>query len=251
MQTALLLAAIATLGSQVSAHGILAWPIARVLPQDQQNGYTYTMGAINVNLGPHPVGDSLCNFLPAGPVFTQTIAPGAATVDYNIMNAHQGGCNVYISKDSQKTWQLIGSDPKCGVAPESSSKQGSINVTIPPGEYKAVIRWSYVSKNGGQPQEEAFGSCSDVIVSAKGKNSHNKYLLLSQTEASQVPRDSANYWDSSCKAGSFQCGDNKNFISQCVSLAASGGFGGASGWYQYQCPQGTVCKTAGASAACQ
>ncbi|KAI8845144.1 hypothetical protein BJ741DRAFT_587108 [Chytriomyces cf. hyalinus JEL632] len=234
---------------QVSAHGIMAWPIARVLPQDQQNGYTYTMGAINVNLGPHPAFDKLCNYLPPGPVFTQTLTAGAATVDYNIMNSHQGGCVAYISRDNQKTWQVIGTDPKCGVRGENASGQGSINVTLPAGEYNAVIRWSYIANNGGQPENEAFGGCADVKVSSTGSNSHNKYLLLSQTEPSQVPKSGDKYWDMSCKAGTTQC-DGTNFISQCISLAASGGWSGGSSFYSYQCPKGTTCKTVGTTPAC-
>ncbi|KAI9336146.1 hypothetical protein BDR26DRAFT_501206 [Obelidium mucronatum] len=205
----------------------------------------------STNLGPHPSGAKACNYLPPGPVFTQPLAPGTAKIDYNLMNAHQGGCIVYMSRDNQKTWKVIGQDKKCGVYAEAKSKQGSITVKIPAGEYKAVIRWSYVAKNGGQPQEEAFGSCADVIVSAvKGNNNHNKYLLLSQEEKSQLPLDSANYWDQSCKVGSKQCGANKNFIAQCISLAASGGWKGGSGYYQYQCPIGTSCKTTGTTAAC-
>ncbi|KAJ3019891.1 UNVERIFIED_CONTAM: hypothetical protein HDU68_010444 [Siphonaria sp. JEL0065] len=246
MQYATLLGLLATTLS-VAAHGIMTWPIMRSLPQSQQDGYTYDMGAINVNLGPHPTGDKLCNYLPAGPVFTQTLAPGAATVDYNLMNSHQGGCVVYISKDNQKTWTVIGQDKKCGVAAEASSKQGSINVKIPAGEYKAVIRWSYIANNGGQPQEEAFGSCADVIVSAKGSNKHTKYLLLSQSQKSQLPQDSPNYWDQSCKVGALQCGANKAFVSYCISLKKSGGFGGGSSWYQYQCPNGKTCQGSGAT----
>ncbi|KAI9336147.1 hypothetical protein BDR26DRAFT_865226 [Obelidium mucronatum] len=236
--------------NQVAAHGILAWPISRGLPQDQQQGYTYMMGAINVNLGPHPNYSSLCNYLPAGPVFTQDLTGGAATVEWNLMNSHQGGCIVYISRDKEATWQEIGRDPTCGIAPEASSKRGSIPVTIPAGDYNAVIRWSYVSNNGGQPQNEAFGGCADVRVSSTGSNQHNNPLLLAQSVASELPRDSPNYWDQSCTAGSFQCGSNKNYIAQCISLAASGGWNGGSGWYQYQCPYGATCQRVNGADAC-
>ncbi|KAI9334284.1 hypothetical protein BDR26DRAFT_989134 [Obelidium mucronatum] len=246
----LALVTLAALASQALAHGILTWPITRALPQDQQDGYTYAMGAINVALGPHPDFDKLCNYLPPGPIFTQDLVGGPAVIDYNIMNAHQGGCNVYISKDSQKTWQLIGSDPKCGVAPETSSKQGSINVTIPAGNYNAVIRWSYVAKNGGQPEEEAFGGCADVRVSSTGNNQHSSYLLLSQSAPSELPKTPGSYFDQSCKAGSFVCSDNTAFINQCISLGPSGGFNGGSSWYEYQCPFGTTCKTDNGVGAC-
>ncbi|KAJ3030309.1 UNVERIFIED_CONTAM: hypothetical protein HDU68_009462 [Siphonaria sp. JEL0065] len=241
---------LSVLVSQAVAHGIMTFPIARALPQDQQDGYTYTMGAINVNLGPHPVGDSLCNFLPAGPVFTQDLVGGPATVDYNIMNAHQGGCNVYISKDNQATWTLIGSDPKCGVYAEGQSKQGSINVTIPAGDYNAIIRWSYVAHNGGQPQEEAFGGCADVRISSSGNNQHATYLLLAQGVPSELPKSPASYYDQTCKAGSFQCSENAALINQCISLGPSGGWNGGSGWYEYQCPFGTTCKTVNGADAC-
>ncbi|KAI8611310.1 hypothetical protein BC830DRAFT_1232022 [Chytriomyces sp. MP71] len=248
----LVLAVSALLASQAIAHGILSWPIQRTLPQDQQNGYTYDMGAVNVNLGPHPNGDMLCNYLPAGPVFTQTLTGGSATIDFNIMNSHQGGCIVYISTDNQKTWQQIGADPNCGKNPENSSRAGSINVTIPAGEYKAVIRWSYVANNGGEPENEAFGGCADVVVSAKGSNAHDSFLLLSQSEASQLPRSASQYWDQSCTAGATVCsGDDKHrFINTCVSLAASGGFTGGSSWYEYPCPLGTTCKTVRGVATC-
>ncbi|ORY52875.1 hypothetical protein BCR33DRAFT_814620 [Rhizoclosmatium globosum] len=148
-------------------------------------------------------------------------------------------------------------DPKCGVVPENTSVQGSIAVKIPvipagATKYNAVIRWSYISNNGGQPANEAFGSCADVVVAANGKNDHNKYLLLAQGVDGDLPKDSPNYWDQSCNpAGSFQCGADTRFISQCVSLAASGGFGGGSSWYQYQCPKGTKCVTSGSNAVCK
>ncbi|ORY52876.1 hypothetical protein BCR33DRAFT_761237 [Rhizoclosmatium globosum] len=234
----------------------MAWPIIRSLPQDQQDGYTFDMGAYNTNLGGNlPAYDKLCNYLPPGPVFTQTLAPGAATVDYNIMNAHQGGCIVYLSLDNQKTWTTIGSDPKCGVYAEAQSKQGSIPVTLPPipagaTKYNAIIRWTYTANNGGAPNE-AFTSCADVVVAANGKNDHNNYLLLSQSESGVLPKDTNNYWDQSCQAGSFQCGADTRFISQCISLAASGSYGGGSSWYQYQCPKGTSCATSGSTAACK
>ncbi|KAI9324362.1 hypothetical protein BDR26DRAFT_881596, partial [Obelidium mucronatum] len=246
--TALVLAIAAA--NQVAAHGILAWPITRALPQDQQQDYTFMMGAINVNLGSHPNYSSLCNYLPPGPVFTQDMTGGPATIEWNLMNSHQGGCIVYISRDNEATWQEIGRDPTCGIAPEASSKRGSIPVTIPAGDYKAVIRWYYVANNGGQPQNEAFGGWADVRVSSTGSNQHNNPLLLSQTAGSELPRDVPNYWDSGCTAGSFQCGTNKNYIAQCVSLAASGSWGGGSGWYQYQCPYGATCQRVNGVDAC-
>ncbi|KAJ3074072.1 hypothetical protein HDU98_012191 [Podochytrium sp. JEL0797] len=222
-----------------------------MLPQDQQNGYTYTMGATNVNLGPHPAANTAsCNFLPAGPVFTQTMAPGAASIDWNIMNSHQGGCIVSLSQDGEKTWKQVGADPKCGVRAEATSGQGTIPITLPPGNYSAVLRWTYTSNNGGQPQNEQFNGCADIRVSTAGSNQRTNYLLLSQSAPSQLPRDGNNYWDSSCNTGSFQCGADEKFINQCISLAASGGWTGGSSWYEYQCPFGTVCKTVNGAAVC-
>ncbi|KAJ3066673.1 hypothetical protein HDU98_010044 [Podochytrium sp. JEL0797] len=237
--------------SQVAAHGIMTWPIIRMLPQDQQDGYTFSMGAENTNLGSHPAADTaICNFLPAGPVFTQTMAPGAASIDWNIMNSHQGGCIVYLSQDGEKTWQQVGADPTCGVRTEASSGQGTIAITLPQGTYSGVLRWTYTANNGGIPEEQ-FSSCSDIRVAPTGSNLRSNYLLLSQSAPSQLPQDGNNYWDQSCKTGAFQCGPNKAFIAQCVSLAASGSWTGGSSWYQYQCPHGTTCQTVSGMATCK
>ncbi|ORY50420.1 hypothetical protein BCR33DRAFT_762746 [Rhizoclosmatium globosum] len=245
------LLAFAAAAVQVSAHGIMVWPIARALPGDQQQGYTYGKGAINVNLAPHPAYDINCNYLPPGPVFTQTLAPGPAVVDWTITAFHNGGCNVTISTDNQKTWQLLGQDPKCGIAPQAGTKgSGHIPITIPAvpagkTQYNAILRWTYTANNGGQPANEAFASCADVVISTTGSNTHTFMDILPSTPSAtdgMLPKSPWQFWDTSCKAGNLMCTTNPNFIQQCISLAASGGWNGGSSWYEYQCPNGTTCK---------
>ncbi|KAJ3029492.1 UNVERIFIED_CONTAM: hypothetical protein HDU68_011983 [Siphonaria sp. JEL0065] len=255
MLTAVLFAALV---SQAAAHGMMVWPIARALPQDQQNGYSYAKGAINVNLPPHPDGDKLCNYLHPGPVYTQTLAPGSAVVDWSITAFHMGGCNVYISKDNQATWTLIGSDPVCGVTSGATTtkRSGHIPVTIPSdpaGDYSAVIRWSYIADNGGQPENEAFGSCSDVRVSASGNNTHTFWDILPTNPGSgdgQLPKTPWQFFSTSCTAGTTLCSDNTAFINQCISIGPSGTYSGGSGYYEYQCPNGTTCKAVNGVDAC-
>ncbi|KAJ3283880.1 hypothetical protein HDU79_008708 [Rhizoclosmatium sp. JEL0117] len=250
MITAALLT-LAAAATQVSAHGLMVWPITRALPGDQQQGYSYGKGAINVNLPPHPAFDISCNYLPAGPVFTQTLAPGPAVVDWTLTAFHRGGCNVTISTDNQKTWTLLGQDPTCGIPAQPGIKgSGHIPITIPPvpagqSQYSAIIRWTYTADNGGQPANEAFASCSDVIVSTKGNNTHTFMDILPTTPSSTdgvLPKSPWQYWDTSCKTGNMMCTTNPKFIQQCISLGASGNYNGGSSWYEYQCPEGTTCK---------
>ncbi|KAJ3018069.1 UNVERIFIED_CONTAM: hypothetical protein HDU68_011349 [Siphonaria sp. JEL0065] len=201
--------------SQVTAHGLMNWPISRIQPGDQQNGYTYGRSAANRNTGVHAHPDINCAYLPKGPVFTQVMAPGPATIDYTITAWHQGGCIVYLSRDNQQTWENIGEDPTCGVQSANPTGRGSVNVVIPDGSYQAVLRWYYLADNGGAPNE-FFNNCADVVVSPAGTNTHAKVEFL---------------------------GGHKNFINQCVSLAAGGGWVGGSSWYAYQCPYDATCQS--------
>ncbi|KAJ3030314.1 UNVERIFIED_CONTAM: hypothetical protein HDU68_009467 [Siphonaria sp. JEL0065] len=249
---------IAALVSHAAAHGMMVWPVARALPQDQQNGYSYAKGAINVNLPPHPDGDKLCNYLHPGPVFTQTLTPGPAVVDWTITAFHMGGCNVYISKDNQASWTLIGSDPVCGVTTGATTtkRSGHIPITIPSdpaGDYSAVLRWSYIADNGGQPENEAFGSCSDIRVSSTGNNTHTFWDILPTNPGSgdgQLPKTPWQFFSTSCSAGTTICSENVAFINQCISIGPSGTYNGGSGFYEYQCPEGSTCKSVNGVDAC-
>ncbi|KAJ3006454.1 UNVERIFIED_CONTAM: hypothetical protein HDU68_004061 [Siphonaria sp. JEL0065] len=253
MQVWTLLSAVALISTQVSAHGFLGWPISRILPGDQQNGYTFGRAATNRNTAVHPDPDANCAYLPKGPVFTQTMAPGIATLDYTITAFHMGGCNATISLDGQKTWQLIGVDPTCGVQASNPTGRGSFNVTIPDGTYSAVIRWTYEAANGGDPNE-LFNNCADINVAPSGSNQHLQVELLSGTSpwTTQLPKTPWQYQSASCgPTGSTLCaGPGSSFINQCVSLAAGGGFNGGSSYYQYQCPFGSTCQTVNGVDAC-
>ncbi|TPX73798.1 hypothetical protein CcCBS67573_g04937 [Chytriomyces confervae] len=251
----LLLMALSTTTHLANAHGIMAFPIIRMLPQDQQNGYTYAKGATNVNLPPHPNFDKLCNYLPPGPVFTQTLKGGPLIVDWTISAFHRGGCTVSISRDQQKSWEIIGSNATCGIPTTPGMKgTGQIPVTLPQGNYSAVLRWSYVADNGGQPENEAFSSCADIVVNDSGSNKHVFYDVLPTSAGasdSALPKTPWQYFDSSCKPGAFQCSSKSVFINQCISLAASGTYNGGSGWYQYACPFNTTCQGTGPNAYCK
>ncbi|KAJ3028389.1 UNVERIFIED_CONTAM: hypothetical protein HDU68_001783 [Siphonaria sp. JEL0065] len=237
------------------AHGFMAWPIVRARPGDQQAGYTYARAASNRNTDSHPDPDINCSFLPKGPVFTQIMAPGAALLDYTITAFHMGGCIAYMSRDNQSTWQKIGEDPTCGVQNINTSGRGSININIPDGTYSAVIRWSYTAANGGNPNE-IFNNCADVNVSPLGSNQHLQVELMGNAAASPwtvlLPRTPWQFQSSSCSpVGSTLCaGPGSNFINQCVSLAAGGGWPGGSSYYQFQCPYGGTCQNVNGVAAC-
>ncbi|KAI9336922.1 hypothetical protein BDR26DRAFT_1008650 [Obelidium mucronatum] len=242
-----------TTSTQVAAHGMMNFPIPRALPGDQQNGFTYARSASNRNFDMHPDPDINCAYLPKGPVFTQVLAPGPATVDYTITAWHMGGCKVYISKDGQKTWQEIGSDPTCGVQSANPTGRGSINVVIPDGTYNAVLRWYYLADNGGAPNE-FFNNCADIQVSATGgTNVHDKVEFLGGGGSGFVPlaKSPSQYYDASCPvAGQTLCSGNKNFINQCISLAAGNGWAGGSSWLAYQCPPGATCQSVNGVDAC-
>ncbi|KAI9331191.1 hypothetical protein BDR26DRAFT_899439 [Obelidium mucronatum] len=206
--------------SYVNAHGMMVWPIARPLPGDQQNGYTYARAASNRNVNLHPDSDINCSFLPKGPVFTQTMAPGPATLEFHITAFHMGGCTAYISTDNQKTWTVIGQDATCGWQSDNPSGKKSMNVMIPQGSYSAVIRWMYLADNGGAPNE-FFNNCADVVVSqSAGNNKHDVFPAL--------PLSPSAFYNPSCpSAGATLCASNGSpFINQCVSLAAGGGYQG-------------------------
>ncbi|KAI8616405.1 hypothetical protein BC830DRAFT_1167833 [Chytriomyces sp. MP71] len=247
----MLLAAILTatlFGFQVSGHGVATFPIIRPLPGDQQQGFTYLKGAVNVNLPPHPDYDIACNYLPPGPVFTQTLAPGPLLVDYTITAFHLGGCTVYISLDNQASCPL--STPPMSTPVGATKASGHIPVTLPPVptgkmSYNAIIRWQYVANNGGQPANEEFDSCSDVIVSTSGSNVHSFYDILptsSATTDSILPKTPWQFYSSSCSpVGSKLCSTDPNFINHCVYLAPSGTWNGASAYYEYACPHGQTC----------
>ncbi|KAI9327922.1 hypothetical protein BDR26DRAFT_874785 [Obelidium mucronatum] len=253
MQLTTVLAAIAFTVTQVSAHGMMNWPIARILPGDQQNGYTFNRAASNRNTAVHPDSDINCAYLPQGPIFTQVMAPGAATLDYTMTAFHLGGCVARISRDGQKTWEVIGEDPTCGVQAVNTSGRGSINVTIPDGTYQAVIRWTYTAANGGDPNE-IFNNCADVTVAPSGTNKHLLVELMSGPSpwSIQLPKTPWQYQGSSCPVpgGTLCAGPGSSFINQCISLAAGGGWTGGSSYYQYQCPFGATCQTVNGVDAC-
>ncbi|KAI9344998.1 hypothetical protein BDR26DRAFT_857075 [Obelidium mucronatum] len=250
------LATVSILAAEVTAHGMMAWPIPRVLPGDPQNGYTYARAASNRNTAVHPDPDVNCSFLPKGPVFTQVLAPGPATLDYTITAWHNGGCIAYLSTDNQQTWQKIGEDPTCGVQSINPNGRGSININIPSGTYQGVIRWSYTADNGGSPTNEIFTNCADVSVAPNGSNKHLKVELMGSIVNPEwnilLPRTPWQFQSSSCPTpGATLCaGPGSSFINQCISLAAGGGWAGGSSYYQYQCPFGATCQTVNGVDAC-
>ncbi|KAJ3013182.1 UNVERIFIED_CONTAM: hypothetical protein HDU68_000829 [Siphonaria sp. JEL0065] len=229
---------------QAAAHGMMNFPIMRIQPGDQQNGYTFARAASNRNTGVHASPDISCAYLPKGPVFTQVLASGILQVDYTITAFHNGGCIIYLSKDDQKTWQKIGEDKACGVQAKNPTGRASVTATLPAGNYNAVLRWSYTADNGGSPNE-IFNNCADISVSPTGTNKHEKVEFLGAPASGFVAlaKSPAKYFDSSCPiAGATLCSQNTAFINKCVSLAAGGGWTGGSSWYAYQCPFGSTCK---------
>ncbi|KAI9330517.1 hypothetical protein BDR26DRAFT_1011316 [Obelidium mucronatum] len=228
---------------QVSAHGLMNWPIIRTLPRDQQNGYTFARAAANRNTIVHPDPDANCEYLPKGPVFTQVLAPGPATVDYTITAHHNGGCIIFLSRDNQKTWERIGEDTGCGIPAKNPTGRGSVNVTIPDGTYNAVLRWTYTANNGGSPNE-IFTNCADVSVApVVGNNKHVKVEFFGTTPAPGFVALPAKNFKGCQTPGATLChAENNAFIHQCISLAAGGGWSGGISSYLYQCPFGTVCK---------
>ncbi|KAJ3235228.1 hypothetical protein HDU78_005299 [Chytriomyces hyalinus] len=244
--------AILAIASQATAHGFMNWPITRMLPGDQQSGYSFTRTAANRNNDIHPDPDINCAYLPKGPVFTQTMAPGPATVDYTITAHHNGGCIVMLSTDGQKSWKEIGRDPTCGIQAKNPTGRGSVQVTIPDGTYSAVLRWNWVADNGGAPNE-IYNQCADIQVSPSGSNTHTKVEMMGGSTAAgftALPRGST--FNSGCsQAGALKCAEsNKAFINQCISIPAGGGYSGGINWYQYQCPNGATCQTSGGSDKC-
>ncbi|KAJ3024501.1 UNVERIFIED_CONTAM: hypothetical protein HDU68_008108 [Siphonaria sp. JEL0065] len=238
----------------VSAHGTMNWPIGRPLPGDQQNGYTFARAASNRNLLIQPHPDINCSYLPKGPVFTQVMAPGLATVDYTISAWHNGGCVVFLSRDDQKTWTKIGEDPTCGISSFNPTGRGSIPVILPDGEYEAILRWHYLADNGGSPNE-FFNSCADIKVSPNGgTNQHAKVEFLGRAPDAafkNLAKSPSNYFDAFCPTvGSTMCSEDPGFINQCVGLEAGGGWVGGSSWFSYQCPFGTTCHTSNGVDAC-
>ncbi|KAJ3067504.1 hypothetical protein HDU98_009276 [Podochytrium sp. JEL0797] len=230
--------------SQAFAHGMMTWPIMRIQPGDQQNGLTYAKSASNRNFNSHPDPDINCSYLPKGPVFTQTMAPGAATVEHAITAFHNGGCYIYLSRDNQQTWEIIGQDPTCGIKDQNPTGRGSIPVTIPSGTYSAVLRWNWVANNGGDPNE-IFNSCADIRVSPLGTNAHVKVEMNEgplQPGYVLLPKGTGGPYFAGCsQEGATACAGS-GFINQCVSLAAGGGYAGGINWYQFQCPFGETCQ---------
>ncbi|KAJ3014184.1 UNVERIFIED_CONTAM: hypothetical protein HDU68_000394 [Siphonaria sp. JEL0065] len=253
MQISSLLSAVVLASTQVSAHGFMGWPITRILPGDQQNGYTFARAAANRNTDVHPDPDINCQYLPKGQVYTQTMAPGTALIDYTITAFHLGGCNVTISRDNQQTWQQIGYDPTCGVQTINTTGRGSVTATIPDGTYSAVLRWSYYAENDGAPNE-IFHNCADINVAPSGSNQHLQVEMMggSGPWTVQLPKSPWQFQSASCSpVGSTLCaGPGSSFVNQCVSLPAGGGFAGGSSYYEFQCPYGSTCQTVNGVDAC-
>ncbi|KAI8609782.1 hypothetical protein BC830DRAFT_1148887 [Chytriomyces sp. MP71] len=231
--------------SQVSAHGMLNWPIVRIQPGDQQNGYTYSKAASNRNTNVHANPDINCSYLPKGPVFTQTMKPGPATIDYTITAWHNGGCIVYLSRDNQQTWEQIGVHGTCGIQTLNPTGRGSIPIVIPDGTYSAVLRWNWIANNGGAPNE-IYNQCADIQVSPLGSNDHKVVELATGQPTANfttiLPR--TGMYAGCSTVGATVCAGS-DFINQCVSLPAGGGWAGGMAFYQYQCPNGAQCQTMG------
>ncbi|KAJ3025540.1 UNVERIFIED_CONTAM: hypothetical protein HDU68_007053 [Siphonaria sp. JEL0065] len=188
----------------VNAHGFMVWPISRYVPGDTDNGYSFARAA-----SPDP-----CHGVSQGSVLTPALTGGSAVIDYVITAPHLGGCTVYI--DRGNGWETIGYDPSCG----TSAHTGQIQVTIPSGDYNAVIRWFYKSENGSG---ELFNTCSDITVSSTGTNAHTADVV-SFAPCTQLD-------DRQCTGTSLDI-----TYQQCAAV-----LNGVGTWFQKSCAEGKRC----------
>ncbi|KAI9330835.1 hypothetical protein BDR26DRAFT_870975 [Obelidium mucronatum] len=171
--------------SLVQAHGFMFWPKPRLVPGDAVNGFSIARSA----------SFDACHGLSAGPVLTPQMTGGAASIDYAVTAYHMGGCTVYL--DRGNGWE---------------HHIGKIEVNIPSGDYKAVIRWHYETANCSGEQ---FNTCSDITVSSSGTNSHTADTI-----------------------GFTSCEPSKDSgFQQCAAVNKQG----VGIWFQKSCPVGVGC----------
>ncbi|KAI8617164.1 hypothetical protein BC830DRAFT_1114736 [Chytriomyces sp. MP71] len=160
--TSYVLALITCLQDVADAHGRMYWPHPRLVPGDAQNGFSIARSRNNDE----------CADLPQGPILTPPMAPGKGSIAYEITAAHQGGCIVYLNRETPTSWEQVGSDPTCGVGKSPFNR--TIEINLPSGNYKGTIRWNYIANNNGASTslDEHFNSCADIQVSSSGSNSY-------------------------------------------------------------------------------
>ncbi|ORY44901.1 hypothetical protein BCR33DRAFT_211961 [Rhizoclosmatium globosum] len=222
MQTAVLI--LAFLASFCHSHGMMCWPYIRAVPGDPQNGWTLARRRYNDQLG-----GGKCHGLLKSTTLTQPLKPGKTFIDYIMTATHQGNCSVYL--DRGKGEELIGFDSKCGLYPTPPPYRSTIPITLPNGNYKAVIRWLYVTNNGGG---ELFDSCADIQVSTKGTNARTQ----------DACNRTVSWWPATCSTGKTQCsfadGTSPSF------QTCKGGY-----FYPLDCLPGSYCVTKNGQAVCQ
>ncbi|ORY53857.1 hypothetical protein BCR33DRAFT_801634 [Rhizoclosmatium globosum] len=198
-----------TLFKLVKAHGLMVWPSPRLEPGDAGNGYWIARSATK----------DACHGLSAGPVLTPALTGGSASIDYVVTVAHKGGCQVYL--DRGNGWEQIGEDPTCGV----SAHTGSIGITLPPGDYNAVIRWYWATDNASG---EEFQTCADIKVSSQGTNLHSPPEQFGTNTCTQTG-DMICYGNGYNECGAIDPATNKGY------------------WVQKPCPGGHICNQIGLS----
>ncbi|KAJ3025188.1 UNVERIFIED_CONTAM: hypothetical protein HDU68_007369 [Siphonaria sp. JEL0065] len=208
--------------SYLRFHGMMCWPYIRAVPSDPQNGWTLARRKFNDD-----IGGGICHGLPKASPLTPALKPGKTTIDYILTATHLGNCTVYL--DRGRGQEVIGSDPTCGI--HSAPYRSKINITLPNGNYKGVIRWFYQANNYGG---ELFDSCADVTVSTKGSNSRT------QDACSRTPL----WWPQLCSSGQTRC-TFADGVSPGYQTCRGGNF------YPVDCMPGSFCVTQNAKAVCK
>ncbi|KAJ3414720.1 hypothetical protein HDV05_006157 [Chytridiales sp. JEL 0842] len=144
----------------------MLFPYPRLLPGDDANGFTYARSAVPP--------EETCQRLPRGATRTQVLKGGVPLqVDWDITAAHMGDCSIFLDLLDGRGWRLLAKAVGCG----NSAIPGSVTVTLPPGNYPAVLRWYYLADNnpgqtGNVYINEVFNNCADIQVSDTGSNTH-------------------------------------------------------------------------------
>ncbi|KAI9324990.1 hypothetical protein BDR26DRAFT_880219 [Obelidium mucronatum] len=203
-------------------HGMMCWPYIRAHPGDPQNGWTLARRRFN-----DVIGGGKCHGLKPATVLTPPLKPGKTSIDYILTQTHLGNCTVYL--DRGKGQEKIGFDATCGM--QTPPYRSTINITLPNGNYRGVIRWLYETANGSG---ELFDSCADVTVSKTGSNARTQ--------------DSCNrtamWWPETCKSGQSRC-TFANGVSTGYQVCLGGYF------YPKDCVPGTLCATTNGKATCK
>jgi hypothetical protein len=144
------------------------FPYVRLQSNDQNNGFTFARSPNKAE----------CQQLPRGTTKSQTFRPGPLNIEYQITAAHRGGCEVFLDVGYTGNFQLIGSDPSCGLVNKDT---GIITVTLPDNggrDYDGALRWFWLADNNNQPGNrdinENYNNCADIKVSASSGDNAKK-----------------------------------------------------------------------------